>query len=133
MAALYAAYRMRLDDSPSAFFRKQAGAAIRPRLRSGRGSAFVATLPSLDGGISLWGGHMRTWSSHMRTMLTALMAVLLTVPASAQSGGQPGEKKHHKTEQQAKAPKKVDDKAYNDALSKIPASNDKPDPWRNMR
>jgi hypothetical protein len=61
------------------------------------------------------------------------MAALLAVPASAQSGGQPGGKRHHKAEQQAAAPRKIDDKAYNDALSKIPASNDKPDPWRNMR
>jgi hypothetical protein len=36
-----------------------------------------------------------------------------------------------KTEDQAK--KKVNEKAYEDALKNIPASSEKPDPWKSMR
>ena len=32
-----------------------------------------------------------------------------------------------------KAKKKADEKAYQDALKKIPVSNKKSDPWRTMR
>jgi len=59
---------------------------------------------------------------------------LLTLPANAQMvGGEKG-KRHRdtqKTEDQAK--KKVDEKAYQDALKTIPKSSEKPDPWKSMR
>jgi len=44
-------------------------------------------------------------------------------------------KKHRntqKTEDQAKK-KKVDEKAYEDALKRIPPSSEKSDPWKSMR
>jgi len=49
------------------------------------------------------------------------------------AGGEKG-KRHpdtQKTEDRAK--KKVDEKAYQDALKIVPASNEKPDPWKSMR
>jgi archaellum biogenesis protein FlaJ (TadC family) len=70
----------------------------------------------------------------MRTFIAVVALALLTVPAYSQE--MPGGKKHHRTEQKTdeqKDRKKVDDKAYNDALSRIPTSNEKPDPWRNLR
>jgi len=51
--------------------------------------------------------------------------VLLTLPASAQKGGPPGEKKQTETKP------KVDDSAYKNALGNLPAK--KYDPWKDMR
>jgi hypothetical protein len=43
-------------------------------------------------------------------------------------------KKHRDTQQrQDPAKKKVDEKAYEDALKSIPSSSEKPDPWKRMR
>jgi len=60
--------------------------------------------------------------------------LLLTAGASAQMAGGEKGKRHadtQKTEDRAK--KKVDEKAYQDALKSVPASNEKPDPWKSMR
>ena len=68
-------------------------------------------------------------------MLAAITMALLTLTASAQMvSGEKG-KKHRdtqKTEDQAKK-KKVDEKAYEDALKSIPPSSEKSDPWKSMR
>jgi len=52
---------------------------------------------------------------------------------SQMAGAEKG-KRHpdtQKTEDRAK--KKVDENAYQDALKSVPASNEKPDPWKSMR
>jgi hypothetical protein len=67
-------------------------------------------------------------------LATAVAMLLMTVGASAQMAGGEKGKKHpdtQKTEDRAK--KKVDEKAYQDALKSVPASNEKPDPWKSMR
>ena len=67
-------------------------------------------------------------------LLAAIAVVLLTLAASAQMVGNEKGKRHRdtqKTEDQAK--KKVNEKAYEDALKNIPASSEKPDPWKSMR
>ena len=68
-----------------------------------------------------------------RTLIAAATIALLAVTAQAQGVGkgnrQPTDTK--KTENLAK--KKADEKAYKDALEKIPESKEKPDPWKTMR
>jgi hypothetical protein len=63
----------------------------------------------------------------MRTLATAAAVLaLLAVPADAQMGGRRGPKADD-----TKAEKKpqVDEKAYQDALKRIPDSKEKYDPW----
>ena len=71
----------------------------------------------------------------MRTLLAAALIALLAGAAHAQGMGpgkrQASPKAAQKTEDPAK--KKADEKAYRDALDKIPESKDKPDPWKAMR
>jgi len=58
-----------------------------------------------------------------------LIGVALATPSFCQ---EMGAKRHHRGDQNAtQKPSKVDDKAYNAALSRIP--NQKRDPWRDMR
>lgn len=64
---------------------------------------------------------MRTWA-----MAVAVLA-LVAVPAHAQMGGRRGPKPDE-TKTEDKKPK-VDDKAYQDALKRIPDSKEKYDPW----
>ena len=72
------------------------------------------------------------WRSPMRVFLAAVAIALLTVPAFPQ--GMTKGKQHHPPEQKADPnKKKADDKAYNDALSRIKAPDVKPDPWKNVR
>jgi len=70
-----------------------------------------------------------------RSGLAATVAMLLmTLGANAQMAGGEKGKRHpdaQKTEDRAK--KKVDEKAYQDALKSVPASKEKPDPWKTMR
>ena len=72
--------------------------------------------------------------SNWSAIAVAVTLVLLSLAANAQTvGGEKG-KRHRdtqKTEDQTK--KKVDEKAYEDALKNIPASNEKLDPWKRMR
>ena len=69
------------------------------------------------------------------TVAAALLA-LLVLPAQAQMGGGMGGGKRHgggentKTEQ--KKPQ-VDEKAYNEALKRIPEPKEKYDPWSGAR
>jgi hypothetical protein len=65
----------------------------------------------------------------MRTLAMAVAVLaLLAVPAQAQMGGG---KRGHKSDDTRAADKKpkVDDKAYQEALKRIPDSKEKYDPW----
>ena len=65
----------------------------------------------------------------MRTFATAVAVVaLLAVPAQAQMGG--GKRGHRGDDTRAGDKKpKVDDKAYQEALKRIPEPKEKYDPW----
>ena len=71
----------------------------------------------------------------MRTLIAAAIIALLAVAAHAQGMGN----RHRQTQPQAApktedlAKKKADEKAYKDALDKIPQSTEKPDPWKTTR
>ena len=66
----------------------------------------------------------------MLRIITALLIVLVTMPAYAQ--GMSGGKTRHAHEQKAEDPKKKpDDKGYNSSLAKMP--DKKYDPWQNVR
>jgi hypothetical protein len=65
----------------------------------------------------------------MRTLaIAAAVLALLAVPAQAQMGGG---KRGHKSDDTNAANKKpkVDDKAYQEALKRIPEPKEKYDPW----
>ena len=70
----------------------------------------------------------------MRTLaMAAAVLALVAMPAHAQMGGGGG-KRGQKTEDTAKSAedakkKKADDKAYQEALKRIPDSKEKYDPW----
>ena len=69
----------------------------------------------------------------MKTLTAGVMALALaTTPAYAQMGGgkRPRGDDNKKTEE--KKPK-VDDKAYQDALKRIPEPKEKYDPWSGAR
>ena len=59
------------------------------------------------------------------------MAVVTSLAAPAYSQEMSGGKRHGREQKSAQPVKKPDDKAYNAALSRIPAQ--KSDPWRDMR
>jgi hypothetical protein len=65
----------------------------------------------------------------MRTLAIAVAVLaLLAVPAQAQMGG--GKRGHRGDDAKAADNKpKVDDKAYQEALKRIPDSKEKYDPW----
>ena len=64
----------------------------------------------------------------MRTLVMAVAALaLLAVPAQAQMAGKRGHQSDN-TKAEDKKPK-VDDKAYQEALKRIPDSKEKYDPW----
>ena len=65
----------------------------------------------------------------MRTLAMAVAVLaLLAVPAQAQMGG--GKRGHQGDDTKAENKKpKVDDKAYQEALKRIPDSKEKYDPW----
>lgn len=69
----------------------------------------------------------------MRILMAAIAVALLTVAAHAQgTGNWPTHRKvMHKPANRVK--KKADDKAYKDALKRIPNSNAPDDPWKGMR
>ena len=67
-------------------------------------------------------------------LVAAVAMALLTLAASAQMIGSEKGKNHRDTQQtQSPAKKKVNEKAYEDALKSIPASSEKSDPWKSMR
>jgi hypothetical protein len=59
--------------------------------------------------------------------MAAAVLALLAVPAQAQGGGKRGHRGDN-TKAEDKKPK-VDDKAYQEALKRIPDSREKYDPW----
>jgi hypothetical protein len=65
----------------------------------------------------------------MRTLAIALAVLaLLVVPAQAQMGG--GKRGHKSDDTKSEDKKsKVDDKAYQEALKRIPEPKEKYDPW----
>ena len=65
----------------------------------------------------------------MKTLAMAVAVLtLLAVPAQAQMGG--GKRGHQRDDTKAADKKpKVDDKAYQEALKRIPDSKEKYDPW----
>jgi hypothetical protein len=67
----------------------------------------------------------------MRSLVAALLIVGLAVPAAAQ--GMPGSDKRHRgiAEKSEQRKPKVDEKAYQSALDKLP--DQKFDPWRTLR
>jgi hypothetical protein len=69
----------------------------------------------------------------MRVLMTAMALALITLPAHAQGMG--GGHKHRQDAQKTtdKAKTKADEEAYKEALKRIPAPKEKPDPWKSMR
>ncbi len=71
----------------------------------------------------------------MRLLMIGIAMMAFVSAAEAQTvGGEKGGKHQRnaqKTEDQTK--KKVDEKAYDDALKSIPSSSEKSDPWKAMR
>jgi hypothetical protein len=75
----------------------------------------------------------------MRLIITAMAAVLLTVPvvpAYSQGGGnksitQPSPRQPDKKDEKTPEQKKAEEKAYKDAIGRIP--DQKFDPWRSVR
>ena len=63
------------------------------------------------------------------------LAIGLSQAASAQMSGNEGGKRHQRSTQKTDAPKvnKANEKDYENALKRIPASTEKPDPWKTMR
>ena len=63
-------------------------------------------------------------------LLAAIAMALLTLTASAQMvGSASGRSKDRRSSKK----RKVDEKAYEDALKRIPPSSEKSDPWKSMR
>jgi hypothetical protein len=69
----------------------------------------------------------------MRTFLMAAIALTL-IAATAQAQNMSGGKRHQRADQQADpdkaAKRKAAEKAYNDALAKIPEPKQPYDPWK---
>jgi hypothetical protein len=70
----------------------------------------------------------------MKTLtVAAALLTLLTLPAQAQMGGGMGKRgQGGDTKSEDKTPK-VDEKAYKDALKRIPEPKEKYDPWSGAR
>ena len=76
----------------------------------------------------------------MRIFIAAVVIAFLTAPVCAQGfgkgggSGKPGQKTEAEVAEERKN-KKIDDKAYNDAVARIPDKTPakKPDPWGNLR
>jgi hypothetical protein len=67
----------------------------------------------------------------MRSFVAALTLALLTVPAYSQ-GGRKHQPQDHAAPTEDKKPR-VDEKDYKSALDRIPAAEQKVDPWGNVR
>jgi hypothetical protein len=67
----------------------------------------------------------------MRVFVIAAAAIaLMTAPASAQGMGKQRREPDQKTDPNKDAKRKADEKAYYDALSKIPNAKQPYDPWK---
>jgi hypothetical protein len=92
------------------------------------GEIVFLALPSPDCEVAFPGRRLRRRST-MRTLAIAVAVLaLLAVPAQAQMGGGKRGHKSDDTKAEDKKPK-VDDKAYQEALKRIPDSKEKYDPW----
>jgi hypothetical protein len=75
----------------------------------------------------------------MRIFIVALMIVSLTIPAYAQTGGMGGGKGGRKgaatgtSDPNAAQKNAAEEKAFNEAVKRIPASNNPVDPWSGVR
>jgi hypothetical protein len=74
----------------------------------------------------------------MRILIIAVATVLFTAPAYSQAGGlnttQGAGRMHHPEEPKVDPEKKkADEKAFNDAVKRIPSSEKKYDPWGTVR
>jgi len=71
----------------------------------------------------------------MRTIIAAAIIALLTMGAQAQDTDMRKGKAHRQDERKTEdlSKKKADEKAYRDALKKIPESKEKLDPWKTLR
>jgi len=75
----------------------------------------------------------------MRTFIVAVILGALIVPVFAQAGGPggapnpAGRRSPNSPIAEDPAKKKAEERAYNDALKRIPASDKKYDPWGNVR
>jgi hypothetical protein len=69
----------------------------------------------------------------MRTVIAAFAIALLAATAPAQAIAKGKRQQQDAPRAEDKANKKVAEEAYKNALKSIPASNEKPDPWRTMR
>jgi hypothetical protein len=72
----------------------------------------------------------------MRCLFAALAAIMImTMPAYSQGMGGGGARRHQPQDnsQPPEKKNKVDDKAYKSALDKIPAADQKADPWSGVR
>jgi hypothetical protein len=61
-------------------------------------------------------------------MAAALLALVVALPAHAQMGGGKRNRGGEESKSEEKKPK-VDEKAYNEALKRIPEPKEKYDPW----
>jgi hypothetical protein len=82
--------------------------------------------------------HERGWRKAMRILIVAVATVLLTVPAYSQAGGfnatQGAGRMPYPEEPKVDAEKKkADEKAFNDAIKRIPSAEKKYDPWGTVR
>jgi hypothetical protein len=70
----------------------------------------------------------------MRVVMVAVMIALFTTTAFAQGMSKGGRHQgNHQTSEEQKKKSQATDKAYKSALDKIPASEQKRDPWRAAR
>jgi hypothetical protein len=68
----------------------------------------------------------------MRALIAVLAILFMMLPAHAQMGM--GKGRHAQTQQkQDSTAAKADDKAYKEALKRIPLPQQSSDPWRSMR
>jgi hypothetical protein len=79
------------------------------------------------------------WGNVMRIFVVAIIVAALTAPALAQMGGGAGggrggeARRPGSSTVEDPAKKKAEERAFNDALKRIPASEKKYDPWGNIR
>jgi hypothetical protein len=66
------------------------------------------------------------------TVVAALLALLM-MPAQAQMGGMGGKRGHGGESKSDEKKPQVDEKAYKDALKRIPDPKEKYDPWSGAR
>jgi hypothetical protein len=80
----------------------------------------------------------KRWRKAMRILIIAVATALLTVPANSQMGGinaSSGAGRAQRPEEPKADPakKKADEKAFNDAVNRIPSPEKKYDPWGTVR